>query len=705
MKRILFFLLLLPTLGLAQLELPFPVKVVNPKPLDFWYFESDGTPYDNTTEVTTQVLSAIRYIGQTFNVNGVEYWFGVGITDPDLVVKLQSPLTFSNGLTESGGSVTASGDAPYINFYNTTGADSYNFELTPTYLNNEIINASLSSKIYQTKNEVTIEGVSGANRYAINVNGANGISFDFPTNATGDTYHRGASSYYDRLPIGSLGDVYTVGASGVPEWAAPSGGGWPLGGTGVLTGSVVIEGDGSGAQDVTIGGVATEIGNFNVGMLGNFNIGSISDFIQSIGTGFLHVSSDQVRNGNNVVYTDFDGNTGQLQHSGSGSNPGLSFPKGTFYNTSNQLTLGTTRTVTITAPTPATASRTWTIPDLSGDMTFASVTGSQALTNKSVNGVTLTAAGSSSNYLREDGTYGAPSGTAHTLDSHSNVTITANSSGELLKWNGSAWINNTLAEAGIQPAGSYLTSEVDGSISNELQTITNSSDATSHTVTLSSSGGTVQLIEGANITLTTGGTGSAGTVTIASTGGGSSAFDDLTAAAATNSIDNTNYLQTWNWSTLASTYGLSLLSNSTTASGDAQGLLSVQLTGANSNAGQISVAGRFINNHTGTGSENYALALNASSGDTNYALWVDEGNIKLDAGVNFELDATTGTKFGTATTQKIGFYNATPVVRQNAVTTVQELADALTAYGLLPSSTVSGGSGLTYAQVKAMKFK
>jgi len=52
------------------------------------------------------------------------------------------------------------------------------------------------------------------------------------------------------------------------------------------------------------------------------------------------------------------------------------------------------------------------------------------------------------------------------------------------------------------------------------QTITNSSDATSHTVTLSASGGSVQLIEGSNITLTTGGTGSAGTVTISASGGG-----------------------------------------------------------------------------------------------------------------------------------------------------------------------------------------
>lgn len=41
----------------------------------------------------------------------------------------------------------------------------------------------------------------------------------------------------------------------------------------------------------------------------------------------------------------------------------------------------------------------------------------------------------------------------HTLDSLSNVTITANASGEILKWNGSAWINNTLTEAGISATG------------------------------------------------------------------------------------------------------------------------------------------------------------------------------------------------------------------------------------------------------------
>jgi hypothetical protein len=41
-----------------------------------------------------------------------------------------------------------------------------------------------------------------------------------------------------------------------------------------------------------------------------------------------------------------------------------------------------------------------------------------------------------------------------TLDLIGDVTITSNSSGEILKWSGSAWINQTLAEAGIQPAPS-----------------------------------------------------------------------------------------------------------------------------------------------------------------------------------------------------------------------------------------------------------
>jgi hypothetical protein len=61
------------------------------------------------------------------------------------------------------------------------------------------------------------------------------------------------------------------------------------------------------------------------------------------------------------------------------------------------------------------------------------------------------------------------------------------------------------------------------------QTLANTSDATSHTVTLSSTGGSVQLVEGSGITLTTTGTSADGIITIASTGGGSGTVTNVSA--------------------------------------------------------------------------------------------------------------------------------------------------------------------------------
>ena len=40
------------------------------------------------------------------------------------------------------------------------------------------------------------------------------------------------------------------------------------------------------------------------------------------------------------------------------------------------------------------------------------------------------------------------------------------------------------------------------------------------------------------------------------------------------------------------------------------------------------------------------------------------GNLTMGDGINIILNATTGTRFGTATNQRLGFYNATPVVQQ-----------------------------------------
>jgi hypothetical protein len=118
----------------------------------------------------------------------------------------------------------------------------------------------------------------------------------------------------------------------------------------------------------------------------------------------------------------------------------------------------------------------------------------------------------------------APS--AHTLDSHSNVTITSNTSGEILKWNGSAWINNTLAEAGIQPAGAYLTVEVDGSVTNEGLLSVGAGGANDATISSNTAGSqTVTIAGGSNVTITEN-TGT-GVITIAATGDGTGTDDQV----------------------------------------------------------------------------------------------------------------------------------------------------------------------------------
>jgi hypothetical protein len=133
-------------------------------------------------------------------------------------------------------------------------------------------------------------------------------------------------------------------------------------------------------------------------------------------------------------------------------------------------------------------------------------------------------------FLREDGTWAIPPDTDTQLteeqvedfvggmvtgNTETLITVTYQDADGTLDFA----VDNNLANYS-NATSQFLTSEVDGSTTNELQTVANTSDATSHTATLSNSGGSIQLVEGANITLTTTGTGLDGIVTIASTGGG-----------------------------------------------------------------------------------------------------------------------------------------------------------------------------------------
>jgi hypothetical protein len=55
---------------------------------------------------------------------------------------------------------------------------------------------------------------------------------------------------------------------------------------------------------------------------------------------------------------------------------------------------------------------------------------------------------------------------------------------------------------------------------------------------------------------------------------------------------------------------------------------------------------------------------------------------------NIVTDTTTGTKIGTGATQKLGFFNATPVIQPTG-----DVATALSALGLVASPTIAGGTG------------
>jgi hypothetical protein len=66
------------------------------------------------------------------------------------------------------------------------------------------------------------------------------------------------------------------------------------------------------------------------------------------------------------------------------------------------------------------------------------------------------------------------------------------------------------------------------------------------------------------------------------------------------------------------------------------------------------------------------------------------GDLALNDAKNFEVGSTTGTKIGTATTQKLGFWNATPVVQQVLATgggaTVDDVITLLQTLGLCRQS-------------------
>mgnify|MGYP001591715691 CR=1 FL=1 len=125
-------------------------------------------------------------------------------------------------------------------------------------------------------------------------------------------------------------------------------------------------------------------------------------------------------------------------------------------STTNQIVLGVTRTATISAPTPATASRTYTLPDLSADYSIVGTEGAQtingaktltsglicdSLTSRTTNGH-LDLTGNGTGVVRVTDTLAVDTIAAYTVNG--NTTVNGNGTGCLFAGtNGLKFVNAT----------------------------------------------------------------------------------------------------------------------------------------------------------------------------------------------------------------------------------------------------------------------
>lgn len=103
----------------------------------------------------------------------------------------------------------------------------------------------------------------------------------------------------------------------------------------------------------------------------------------------------------------------------------------------------------------------------------------------------------------------------------------------------------------------------------------------------------------------------------------------LSVATATNTINNANYLQEWQWNSLtAGNSGLRLSANTTGSTG--LRLLEILLSGANSSSAQTTYGSYTANTKTGTGSTNVGAFFAASGGAiANYAIQTDASGFSM----------------------------------------------------------------------------
>ena len=110
-------------MSLPASQLTAGVKILNGYPVDYRYLDPEtDQPYDSVTSANSLILSGVRYVGLTININNTEYWYKDGITNGDLIPK---------ELGSSGGG-THSGDTSIISYPNVNSMISSQTDLPQT---------------------------------------------------------------------------------------------------------------------------------------------------------------------------------------------------------------------------------------------------------------------------------------------------------------------------------------------------------------------------------------------------------------------------------------------------------------------------------------------------------------------------------------------------------------------------------------------
>jgi len=73
----------------GKLELPFGVKVVDGKPLIF-YYDNEGTPWGSVELAEAGIPLGFRHLGMTVLIGTAEYWWQTSTADGSLIVKTAS---------------------------------------------------------------------------------------------------------------------------------------------------------------------------------------------------------------------------------------------------------------------------------------------------------------------------------------------------------------------------------------------------------------------------------------------------------------------------------------------------------------------------------------------------------------------------------------------------------------------------------------